>query len=123
VDRKPILLIEDDPALRDSVAGLLQERGYAVERAETGATALERLKTGERPCLILLDLMMPAMSGWDFLLRIRRDAALDGIPVVIISGHLLGGSRDSALPADGFVRKPVRAGELLGEVERVCGAT
>lgn len=123
MDRKPILLIEDDPALRDSVAGLLQERGYAVERAETGAMALERLKAGERPCLILLDLMMPAMSGWDFLLQVRRDAALDGIPVVIISGHLLGPSRDSALPADGFVRKPVRAGELLGEVERVCGAT
>lgn len=120
MDRKPVLVVEDDPALGESVADLLHERGYAVERAETGAAALERLLSGERPCLILLDLMMPAMTGWDLLQRIRRDSALDGVPVIVLSGHLLGPVRDSALPAHAFLRKPVNAGELLGEVERLC---
>lgn len=120
MDGKQVLVIEDDPTLRDSVAGLLQERGYAVDRAETGAAALDRLSAGSRPSLILLDLMMPSMTGWDFLQRMRRDAALDGIPVIVLSGHLLGPSRDSALPAHAFLRKPVMPGELLAEVQRLC---
>ena len=103
------------------MADLLLDRGYAVARAETGTAALARLHQGERPRLVLLDLMMPSMTGWDLLRLMRQDASLDGIPVVVISGHLLGPSRDSALPAHGFVRKPVQAGELLAEVERHCG--
>jgi two-component system phosphate regulon response regulator PhoB len=120
VDNGPILVVEDDVALGDSVADLLRDRGYAVERAETGAAALARLRDGRRPRLILLDLMMPAMTGWDLLSAVRQDAALDGIPVVVLSGHLLGPARDSALRAHGFVKKPVRIGELLAEVKRHC---
>ena len=118
--RKPILLVEDDPALRESVADLLLERGYSVEREPTGAAALARLREGARPSLILLDLMMPEMTGWDFLCEMRKDGRLDGIPVVVLSGHLLGPARDRALPAHGFVRKPVEAAVLLSEVERAC---
>src|SRR5262249_9340347 len=79
VPRNPILLVEGDPALRESVADLLLERGYAVEREPTGAAALARLRQGPRPSLILLDLMMPEMTGWDLLSEMRKDARLDGI--------------------------------------------
>jgi CheY-like chemotaxis protein len=120
VPEKTILLVEDDPALRESVGDFLRDRGYSVEREGTGVAALSRLRGGVRPSLILLDLMMPAMTGWDFLAEMRKDPSLDGIPVVVLSGHLLGLPRDSALPAHGFVRKPVQTGELLSEVERLC---
>lgn len=115
---KTILLVEDDPALRDSVASFLHESGYEVEREGTGVAALSRLRGGMRPSLILLDLMMPAMTGWDFLREMRGDPSLDGIPVVVLSGHLLGPPRDNALPAHGFVRKPFEPMALLSEVER-----
>ncbi len=116
----PILLIEDDPALRESVGEILEERGFVVRTAESGEAALRDLRRGARPCLILLDLMMPKMTGWDFLNRARTDPRLDGIPVVVLSGHLLGPARDSALKATGFVRKPIRPEELVAEVEKFC---
>lgn len=118
--KPPILLIEDDAALRKSLGAILEERGFRVQTAATGEAALKGLKRGERPCLILLDLMMPTMTGWDFLQRTRSDPRLGAIPVVVLSGHLLGPSRDSALPATGFVKKPIEPRELLAEVERFC---
>ena len=118
--KAPILVVEDDAALRAMVGELLQDRGYAVETAETGQAAWEELRNGSRPCLILLDLMMPSMTGWDFLQKIRTEPSLDGIPVVVLSGYLLGGSRDAALHATGFVKKPIEPAALLAEVERYC---
>lgn len=115
-----ILVVEDDRTLRESLQDTLRDRGYGVETAETGEEAFEKLRHGNRPCLILLDLMMPAMTGWDFLQRTRADPRLDGIPVLVLSGHLLGPERDSALPATGFVRKPIRPAELLAQVSRFC---
>jgi len=80
--------------------------------------ALAWLQREPRPSLILLDLMMPGLDGWDFLSRRRIDPFLPAIPVVVISGQLLGPERDSVLPADGFVRKPIDMDELLAEVQR-----
>lgn len=117
-----VLIVEDDAALRESLRATLQERGYSVATAESGTVALEVLGSGERPCLILLDLAMPAMDGWTFLQHARRQPAIAGIPIVVLSGRLLGPSRDSALPADGYIRKPVRADDLLAQVERYCKA-
>ncbi len=115
---KTILLVEDDAALREALQGALQERGYRVEVAEEGEAALAWLQREPRPSLILLDLMMPGLNGWDFLSRRRIDPSLPAIPVVVISGQLLGPERDSVLPADGFVRKPIDMDELLAEVQR-----
>lgn len=115
---KTILLVEDDATLREGLREVLEERGYKVEIAEEGAAALALLHREPRPALILLDLMMPGLDGWDFLARRRIDPSLPAIPVVVISGQLLGPERDSVLPADGFVRKPIDMTELLVEVER-----
>jgi len=117
-----ILIVEDDPALRESLRQTLEEGGYAARTADTGAAAFDALGAGQRPCLILLDLAMPGMDGWTFLQQARRQPAMAGIPIVVLSGRLLGPARDSALPADGYIRKPVRAEELLAQVARYCGA-
>jgi CheY-like chemotaxis protein len=115
---KTILVVEDDATLRETLQGALQERGYKVEVAEEGEAALAWLRREPRPALILLDLMMPGLDGWDFLARRRIDPSLPAIPVVVISGQLLGPERDSVLPADGFVKKPIDMEELLSEVQR-----
>jgi two-component system, chemotaxis family, chemotaxis protein CheY len=115
---KTILLVEDDATLREALREALEERGYKVEMANEGEAALACLQRDPRPSLILLDLMMPGLNGWDFLARRRIDPSLPAIPVVVISGRLLGPERDSVLPADGFVRKPIDMDELLAEVQR-----
>ena len=115
---KTILLIEDDAALREALQRVLQERGYEVAVVEEGEAALAWLHRESRPSLILLDLRMPGLDGWDFLSRRRIDASLPAIPVVVMSGQLLGPERDSVLPADGFVKKPIDMDKLLAEVQR-----
>jgi CheY-like chemotaxis protein len=82
----PILLIEDDADSRDTLAELLGESGYSVLQARSGAEALALLRSGYKPSLILLDLMMPIMSGFEFREIQRRDPELMKIPVVVISG-------------------------------------
>ena len=115
---KTILLVEDDEPLRAAVREALQKRGYRVEVAENGEEALARLQSDPRPDLILLDLMMPELDGWDFVARRRSDPSLAAIPVVILSAQLLGPERDSVLPVNGFVKKPIDSERLLAEVQR-----
>jgi CheY-like chemotaxis protein len=118
----PILLVEDDPATREAVAELLQSEGYAVRSAANGRQALEVLARSEPPRLILLDLMMPVMDGWQFLAELRRgeDAGARRTPVVLLSG--LGFIRGAPGVAD-FLRKPIDAAALLGCVRRFAGAS
>src|SRR5258706_14472013 len=82
---KTILLIEDDPDIREELADVLDARGYHVLVAANGKAGLDLLATMESPCLILLDLMMPVMHGWEFLEAKAKTAALSEIPVVILS--------------------------------------
>ena len=117
-----VLIIEDDDELREALRMALEENGYPARTAATGAIAFEALATGERPCLILLDLAMPTMDGWAFLQHARRQPFMAGIPIVVLSGRLLGDGRDNALPADGYIRKPVTDEQLLAEVARYCKA-
>lgn len=79
-----ILLVEDNRAIREAVAALLEHQGHCVSHAGNGQEALEALTTS-RPNLVLLDLMMPVMDGWTFLDIKERDLALADIPVVIYS--------------------------------------
>src|SRR2546423_10696788 len=89
---KVLLVVDDDPGIRESLAELLHDEGYVVLTAINGQDALARLRTsGDRPCVILLDLMMPVMSGSEFYTEMRNDPALADIPVVIISAD--GGGR------------------------------
>ncbi len=113
---RSILVVDDDPGVRDAVRELLSEEGYAVVTAEDGQDALERLAAMESPCLILLDLRMPRVDGWEFLAR--RDGVGKRSPVVLLSGLTF--IRDAPGVAD-FLAKPIRPDKLLDCVRRFCG--
>ena len=81
-----ILVVEDDPELLEGLSELLESEGHQVRRARHGLEALGFLRAGQRPNLILLDLMMPIMNGWQFRQEQRMDSELAKIPIVVISG-------------------------------------
>ena len=85
-----ILLIEDEPDLRETLRELLEMVGFQVETAANGREGLHKLDTAGHPCLIMLDLMMPVMNGWQFLETIRQDPRPDraAIPVVVVSAAI-----------------------------------
>jgi two-component system, chemotaxis family, chemotaxis protein CheY len=110
-----ILVVDDDPDLRGAIADVLHEEGYEVHCAGHGGEALDQLRQTElgRPSLILLDLMMPEVSGWDFLALQKADPHISQIPVVLMSAS-------SKAPASGEVpgtvdalRKPFKVEQLL----------
>jgi CheY-like chemotaxis protein len=114
-----VLIVEDNDVTRDVMSLILESDGYQVSTAANGRTALERLRGGDRPCVILLDLMMPVMDGWQFREEQRRDGALADIPVVVCTAA--GEStQQAALGAAEFLSKPVEADDLLAAVRRHC---
>jgi len=118
-DGKTLLVVDDDTAIRESLADLLTDEGYAVVTAAHGGEALDRLRDGVRPCLILLDLMMPVMSGPEFYQAQQADPQLASIPVVIISAD--GNVRNKAQPYGGrYLSKPVKIDTVLDTIERYC---
>jgi len=80
-----ILLVEDEASVREVIEAVLQDEGYRVVCTENGAEALEILRSGLRPCIIILDLMMPVMDGWQFRAAQLRDPELLKIPTVVYS--------------------------------------
>jgi len=115
------MLVEDDPDIRSMVSQLLELEGWRVLACANGTDALEALHGGERPFLILLDLMMPKMNGWQFRAEQARDSALSKIPVVVLSGDVRG-SDTSSVRADGYLKKPIDLDVLLKTVRRYSGA-
>jgi CheY-like chemotaxis protein len=116
---KTILLIEDDPGVRSGTAAFLENEGFSVMPASTGADALLILKHTEPPDLIVLDLMLPVMSGWDVRAELAKDERLARVPVVIFSGVV--DRQEAALlhvRPENCVKKPVRPRELLAVVRR-----
>lgn len=115
-----ILIVEDDADLREALSDVLRDEGYAVTSAADGREALDSLRREMRPSLILLDLTMPVMNGWQFRAEQREDPVLSGIPVVVLSAgdHLAEQLRP--LGIDDFVRKPIELGYLLRKIERYC---
>jgi CheY-like chemotaxis protein len=115
-----ILVVDDDPDIRDSLTEVLGEEGYRVRGACNGREALEVLQAHTRPSLILLDMMMPEMDGWSFREEQQKNPDLASIPVVILSAH--GNVRDAALAlgAADYLRKPLSIDSLLEIAERYC---
>lgn len=111
---RPVFVVEDDTDTRECLGDLLREEGYSVYTAANGLEALDMLARIPRPGLILLDLMMPVMNGWDFLDAIRKDRGAPEVPVVIVSAC-------DAPPGVQVLRKPVSLDELLRVIERHCG--
>ena len=116
-----ILVVEDNFSARELMSLLLGGVGYMVCTASNGAEAMQKLHAFERPDLILLDLRMPVMDGWEFRERLQQDAALADIPVVVLSGVDEVGVRATCLEGDRFLHKPVDTAELLHIIQQCCG--
>lgn len=114
----PILIVEDDADLREMMAQLLTLEGYRAEAVANGRDALAYLQQGARPDLILLDLMMPIMDGWEFRRRQREDPNLAGVPVVVLSA--LDQTRAADLGGTAFLKKPLDFDRLLELVRQHC---
>jgi CheY-like chemotaxis protein len=109
-----ILVVDDDADLRETLQILLEVSGFSVAVAENGRAALQRIHAGPRPSLILLDLMMPEMNGWQFLEHARQDASLASLPIVIMTAHR---SRDpSTVPPGDVLHKPFDTPKLLATI-------
>jgi DNA-binding response OmpR family regulator len=114
----PILVVEDDPGIRQGIADFLGFEGYAVDVAVNGEEALAYLKA-QRPSLVVLDLVMPVMNGPQLLERLRGEGIAVGVPVAIMTAAMPGAS---ALPAaDAYLSKPFDLDELLQVVGRHAG--
>lgn len=117
-----ILLIEDDPDIRTTVHAVLDEAGYDVLSAAGGEEALRLLGRGPLPRVILLDLMMPGMSGWGFYKELREEPQWAQIPIVVFSAVGKVESYAEIIGAVAVLRKPVDLEELLDTVGRYCQA-
>jgi CheY-like chemotaxis protein len=115
----PILIVDDHDDIRETLAQVLQVEGYQVATAVNGREALDYLRSHPAPCLILLDLTMPVMNGWDFRYEQLKDPNLAEIPIVIVSGtnHHPG---TVSLDALRFFDKPVNIPALLDTVAENC---
>jgi CheY-like chemotaxis protein len=114
-----ILLVEDDDFIRQEISEALEDEGYQVATAAHGKEALALLADGVKPQVVLLDLMMPVMNGWEFLKAFKKDEAFAGIPVVILSAFadratIIGGDAISVL------RKPINLNALFEVLEEQC---
>jgi CheY-like chemotaxis protein len=117
-ERDPkILVVDDESALREAVAECLEAEGYHVHALAHAAEALEWARR-ERPSLVLVDLVMPVMSGTELLGRLRADPALEDVPVVLMTAAIPGRG-ESPLPAE-VLRKPFELEDLLATVARFC---
>jgi CheY-like chemotaxis protein len=114
--RSRILLVDDDAELRQSLVDLLEDEGYRTVTAASGREALAILREPELPDLILLDLMMPDLNGWQFCELQRRDLRLAGIPVLVVTAAR--SMAPSPAGAD-VLYKPFSLEEVLEKVERL----
>jgi CheY-like chemotaxis protein len=114
----PILIVEDDADLREMMAQLVSLEGYLASTVANGREALEYMHQHGAPKLILLDLMMPVMDGWEFRRQQRRDPMLAKVPVVVLSA--LDKGRAADLDATEFLKKPIDFDRLLELVHGYC---
>ncbi len=116
---KSILIVDDDADVREMLGQFFAIEGYAVATAGNGREALEQLRRAEHLAdLILLDLMMPVMDGWQFRLEQQRDPRLASIPVVVLSAVYNARERAALLGAVDYMQKPVEFDKLIETAER-----
>jgi CheY-like chemotaxis protein len=113
-----ILLVEDNPENRDMLSRRLIRRGFEIEFAEDGEEAVRKARDAS-PALILMDLSLPVMDGWEATRRIKADAATAAIPVIALTAHAMASDREKALDAgcDDYDTKPVDLERLLGKMQ------
>ena len=111
-----VLVVDDERDIREAVAEVLRDEGFEVHDAPDGAEALRQLRA-HRPDVVLLDLMMPGMNGWEFCAARKCEPELSRIPVIVISA--LG--RVSGVDAQAFLQKPFELEALVSTVRRYAG--
>jgi CheY-like chemotaxis protein len=113
-----VLVVEDDEDIREAIGNILEDEGYEVALAEHGEAALALLSEVGRPCLVLVDLVMPKMDGWELMKALSRNDRLATIPIVVMSAA----SRPERIDGQRLVKKPIDLDLLLRIVrEHCCG--
>ena len=113
-----VLLVEDNEMNRDMLSRRLERKGYEVVFAEDGSVAVD-MATSEQPDLILMDMSLPILDGWEATRRIKADSATSGIPVIALTAHAMAGDREKAMEVgcEDYDTKPVDFPRLLGKIE------
>jgi len=123
VDRAGVLVVDDSPSVRLMTAKTLESAGWRVETAKNGIEALDCLNRSDvRPCLIVSDIEMPKMGGYELLAVLREDASLKCIPVIFVSSRSAASNREKAMKAGAaeYLTKPYRSSDLTALVERLA---
>ena len=116
-----ILIVDDDLDTGEAMSELLAYQGFDVALAPDGERALEALRRAETlPDVILLDLMMPVMNGWQFRKALLDDPQLAAVPVIVVTASWASDSQLSQLRAAALFRKPVDAGTLVRKINSIC---
>jgi two-component system cell cycle response regulator DivK len=115
-----ILLVEDNEMNRDMLSRRLQRRGFEVLTATDGLAAVE-IAAAERPDLVLMDMSLPGIDGWEATRRLKGAARTGGIPVIALTAHAMASDREKSLGAgcDDYDTKPIDLGRLVNKIERL----
>ena len=119
-EERPILIVDDDHGVRGVLAQILEDEGHAVRTATNGRDALDKLRGSVKPCVILLDLMMPVMNGWEFMTQRQGEGDIAAIPVVVISADQGARAKAEAIGAVDCLEKPIDLNRLIDTVDRYC---
>ena len=113
-----VLLVEDNEMNRDMLSRRLERKGYEVVFAEDGSIAVE-MAASEQPDLILMDMSLPILDGWEATRRIKADVSTSGIPIIALTAHAMAGDREKAMEVgcEDYDTKPVDFPRLLGKIE------
>jgi CheY-like chemotaxis protein len=117
-----IMVVDDNQPSRDALSRRLERRGYRILSAADGLQGVETGRTA-LPDLILMDLGLPGINGWEGTRRLKRDAATRQVPIIVLSAHAMTNDRDLALASGGddFDSKPVGFEQLLAKIETLLG--
>ena len=118
-----ILLVEDNEMNRDMLSRRLMRRGFEVIFAVNGQEGVD-LAASERPDIILMDLSLPVLDGWEATRRVKAGATTSSVPIIGLTSHAMSGDREKAIEAgcDDYDTKPVEIERLIGKIERLLGA-
>jgi len=117
-----VLLVEDNEMNRDMLSRRLERKGFDVVYAQDGSIAVD-LASSEQPALILMDMSLPVMDGWEATRRIKADPGTKDIPIIALTAHAMAGDREKAMDAgcEDYDTKPVDFPRLLGKIELLIG--
>lgn len=118
---KHVLVVDDDPALREALEEVVGDSGFGVHSASNGQEALNLMRQlSDKPCVVLLDVMMPVMDGWGFRSAQMADPSLAPVPVIVLSAHADIVDTATKMGAQAHLKKPVDLTALIDAVRRFC---